>query len=180
MHELTDHELYQAFSYARSLDEGQGKQIMARLALDQPGLYQTLFGVFPAIIAEHHQEMAYLFMDLCFDVLCVFQYLFGELPYNGNDPVWLEKQAVLVDIDLQALIRSDSMDAIVWKNLQDRFTKPSPHEFLQTGLVTALNEAIDGHAALNTSRVQATKITQNLMFVVVKLLCTLYNSPTKH
>lgn len=80
MHDLTDQELYQAFAYARSLDEGHGKQIMAQLALDQAGLYQTLFGFLPAIIAEQHQDMAYLFMNLCFDGVRVFQYTFGDPP----------------------------------------------------------------------------------------------------
>ena len=73
MHELTDRELYQALAYAKSLDEEHGKQIMVQFELDQSGIYQAIFRIFPAIIAEHNQDMAYLFMDLCFDVICVFQ-----------------------------------------------------------------------------------------------------------
>jgi hypothetical protein len=42
-------------------------------------LAQTLFGIFSGVITEENQEMAYLFMDLCFDVLYVYQKAFGPL-----------------------------------------------------------------------------------------------------
>ena len=180
MHELTDRELYQALAYAKSLDEEHGKQIMVQFQLDQSGIYQTIFGIFPAIIAEHNQEMAYLFMDLCFDVICVFQHAFGDPPHNGRDPVWLEKQVSLLDAELQSLICSNTMDEKIRKNLQERFTKRSGYEVFQTGLVKFLNEAIDEHASLNTSRVPAIMITQTMMYAVVRLFSNLYSSSTKH
>lgn len=179
MHELNDQELYQAFAYARSLDENQGKQIMMQLAQDQSGLSQTLFGFLPTIIAEQHQDMAYLFMDLCFDVVCVFQYTFGEPPH-GNDPVWLEKQMALLGTDLQALTDSSMADEKVRKKLQEHFTKPGPGEIAQTGMLKVLYEAIDEHAALNISRVPAIPITQSLMSVVVKLMGSFYANPIQH
>jgi hypothetical protein len=94
MHELTDRELYQAIAFAKSLDEKHGKQIMEQLQLDQPGLYQTIFGIFPTIIAEHNQEMACLFMDLCFDVifntLSVIRRITAEIRFG-----WKNKQHCL-------------------------------------------------------------------------------------
>ena len=167
MHELTDRELYHALAYAKSLDEEHGKQIMVQFELDQSGIYQTIFGIFPAIIAEHNEDMAYLFMDLCFDVICVFQHAFGDPPHNGRDPVWLEKQVALLDAELQSLIQSNTMDEKIRKNLQERFTKRSGYEVFQTGLVKFLNEAIDEHASLNTRRVPSIKITQTLMYALL-------------
>ena len=180
MHELTDRELYQAIAFAKSVDEKHGKQIMGKFQLDQPGLYQTIFGIFPTIIAEHNQDMAYLFMDLCFDVICVFQHAFSDPPYNGRDPVWLEKQAALLDAELQSLIHGNTMDEKIRKSLQERFTKRSAQDVYQPGLIKFLNEAIDEHASLNTSRVPAIKITQAMMYAVVRLFCNLYGSATKH
>lgn len=176
MHELNDQELYQAFAYARSLDENQGKQIMMQLAQDHPGFSQTLFGFLPAIIAEQNQDMAYLFMDLCFDVVCVFQYTFGNSPH-GNDPVWLEQQMMSLSADLQALNGSNMADEKLRKTLQERFTRPNQGEIAQTGLLKVLYEAIDEHAALNVSRVPAIAITQSLMSVVVKLIGHFYTDP---
>jgi hypothetical protein len=80
MHELTDRELYQALEYAKSIDEEAADKIIERFQLDQTALAQTVFEVFPAVIAELDQDMAQLFMSLCFDVLCVFQKTFGPLP----------------------------------------------------------------------------------------------------
>lgn len=73
MHELTERELYQALEYAKSIDEDAGRKIIEHFQLDQTALAQTIFGIFPNVIAEENQEMSYLFMDLCFDVLCIFQ-----------------------------------------------------------------------------------------------------------
>jgi hypothetical protein len=65
MHELSDRELYQALAYAKSLDADAGRKIIEHFQLNQTALAQTIFGVFPAVIAEQDQGMAELFMDLC-------------------------------------------------------------------------------------------------------------------
>lgn len=55
--------------------------------------------------------MSYLFMDLYFDVLCVFQKDFGPLPSQNNiNYDWLEKQALLLDVELQFLIKDKYME----------------------------------------------------------------------
>ncbi len=111
MNELTEQELYQALAYAKSIDEEVGRKIMEQFQTEQTGLAQTIFGIFPSVIAQENEEMAYLLMDLCFDVLCVFQHAFGPLPSQSNmDLDWLEKQAVLIDTELQSLIEDKHMD----------------------------------------------------------------------
>ena len=65
MHELTDHELYQALSYAKSLDEDAGRTIIEQFYLEQTALAETLFELFPNVIAEENEAMAHCFMDLC-------------------------------------------------------------------------------------------------------------------
>jgi len=57
-------------------------------------LAHILLGVFPSIIAGKDQNMAHLFLDLCFDPLCVVQHAFGTLPKQQDmDVSWLEKAA---------------------------------------------------------------------------------------
>lgn len=180
MHELSDRELYQAIAYAKSIDEATGKEIMAEFELAQPGLYQTIFGIFPAIIAEQSQDMAYLFMDLCFDVICVYRHAFGDPPQSGIDLEWMEKQATLLDAELQSLIRNNPMDDKIRKSLQKRFALRGAEEVTQLGLIKFMNAAIDEHTSLNTSCVPAIKITQAMIFAVVRLFSGLYGSPTKH
>jgi len=72
--------LFEAIHYAESIDEETGAKIIQQFQLEQTAGAETLFSIFSAFISEQNQEMAYLFMDLCFDVLCVFQYAFGPLP----------------------------------------------------------------------------------------------------
>ena len=84
MHELTDRELYQALGYAKSIGKETGKIILDQFQLYQTAMVQTIFGIFPVVIAEQKQDMADLFMDLYFDVICIFQNAFGPLPYQES------------------------------------------------------------------------------------------------
>ena len=176
MHELSDRELYQALAYAKSLDADAGRKIIEHFQLNQTALAQTIFGVFPAVIAEQDQGMAELFMDLCFDVICVFEQAFGPLP--SQDVMgfnWLEKSAVLLDSELQALLSDKHMDGKFRHKLQDRFLARLIAENTQAGLLTFMNAAIDEFAAENPIRVNAIHITQTMIFVVIQLFGSLYS-----
>jgi hypothetical protein len=180
MHELTDHELYQALSYAKSLDEDAGRNIIVQFYLEQTALAETLFELFPSVIAEENEAMAHWFMDLCFEVLCVYQNAFGPLPSQQELPLdWLDKQVMLLDVELQALIQEKDMDERIRSKLQDRLLQRALQETLQLGLVNFMNAAIDDYASENTSRVCAIKTTQTLIFIVIRLFSNLYSQTHK-
>ena len=179
MHELTERELYQALEYAKSIDEENGKQIMFQFETDQPMLFQTIFGVFPTIIADQNQDMAHLFMDLCFEVICVYQKAFGDTPKYIDDPTWMERQAILLDEEFQLLMQNQGMGETIRKSLQDRFVKHNEN-LVQIGLVKFLNESIDEFASYHISRVPAIEFTQAMIFVVVRLFNSLYDNPVRH
>jgi hypothetical protein len=176
MHELTDRELYQALEYAKSMDESAGRKILEQFQIDQTALAQTIFGIFPAVIAEQNQDMANLFMDLCFDVICVYSQAFGLLPSQKEmDLDWLEKQAMLLDAELQSLMTDKDMDEKIREKLQDRLRQRSLDETGQMGLVNFMNAAIDDFASENPVRVPAIKTTQTMIFVVIRLFNNLYS-----
>jgi hypothetical protein len=180
MHELSERELFEALHYTKSIDQETGAEIIQQFQVEQAALAQTLFSIFPAFIAEQHQDMAYLFMDLCFDVLCVFQHAFGLLPSRSEmDVNWLERQAVLLDAELQALITDRPMDEKIRSKLQDRFERRSQEETAQTGLVNFMNAAIEGFASEDISRAPAIKITQAMIFVTIRLFSNLYSHAKK-
>ena len=175
MHELTDYEMRQALEYARDLDDAAAGDIIERFHLDQTALSQTLFEVFPIVIAEQDQDMAQLFMSLCFDVICVYQQAFGPLPpQNEMGFDWLEKQAVLLDAEFQSLMTDRHMDEKIRRKLQDRFLQRSIEGNPQMGLVRFMNAAIDDFASESPSRVKAIHTTQTMMLVAVRLLSNLY------
>jgi len=176
MRELSEQELYNALAYAKSIDEELGKTIIENFQKEQPALAPAIFSIFPQFINEKNEEMAYLFMDLCFDVLCVFQHAFGQLPsQNEIDSDWLEKQAVLIDTELQALDDNTHMDEKIRSKLEDRFVERMIEDGTQTGLVRFMNESIDEFAAEKPSRVPAIKTTQTMIFIVIRLFSNLYS-----
>lgn len=176
MHELSDPELYHALEYAKSIDEEAGMKIMERFQLEQTAMAETIFGIFPFVIAEQNQDMSHLFMDLCFDVICVFQKAFGPLPsQNDMDVDWLEKQALLLDAELQSLIKDKHMDSKIRSKLQDRFVSRVIKDSPQMGLVNFMNAAIDDFASECPSRVPAIKTTQTMIFIVIRLFGNLYS-----
>lgn len=180
MHELSERELFDAIHYAKSLDEETGAKIIEQFQLEQPALAEILFGIFPTILVQENQEMAYLFMDLCFDVLCIFQKAFGSLPSQSDmNHEELEKQAVLLGAELQALTKDRHMDEKIRSKLQDRFVKRSLEESVQMGLVNFMNAAIDDFALESASRVPAIEITQTMIFIVIRLFSNLYGSTNK-
>jgi hypothetical protein len=180
MHDLNERELYQALQYAKGLDEETGRKILEQFKLDQTALVQTIFGVFPMVIAEQDKDMSHLFMDLCFDVICVFENAFGALPSQTNmDINWLEKQAVLLDTELQALMTDKHMDDKFRDKLQNRLVQREIEENPQPGLIKFMNAAIDDFASESPARVKATQITQTMIYVVVRLFCSLYSHAGK-
>jgi hypothetical protein len=181
MHELSDRELYQALEYAKSIDEEDGKKIIEQFQLEQTALAQTIFGIFPFIIAEQDQDMAHLFMDLCFDVICIYQNAFGSLPsQNEMDINWLEKQAVLLDAEFQSLMMDRHMDGKIRHKLQDRFLQRAAEDNRQTGLVKFMNDTIDDFASESPNRVKAIHTTQTMIFVVIRLFGNLYSMERKY
>jgi len=180
MHDLNERELYQALQYAKSIDEESGRKILEQFQLDQTALAQTIFGVFPIVIAEQDKDMSHLFMDLCFDVICVFEKTFGALPSQSDmDVNWLEKQAVLLDTELQALMTDKHMDDKFRDKLQNRLIQREIEENPQPGLIKFMNAAIDDFASESPARVKATRITQTMIYVVVRLFCSLYTHAGK-
>lgn len=180
MRELSERELYKALEYAKNIDGDTGKQLLEQFQVDQTAFAQTIFGVFPAVIAEQDQSMAELFMDLCFDVICVFEHAFGPLPSQdimGFD--WLEKSAVLLETELQALMTDKPMDAKIRDKLQERFLERVIDGNGQTGLVNFMNAAIDDFASENPVRVKSIRITQTMIFVVIQLFGNLYDCVNK-
>jgi hypothetical protein len=176
MHELSDSELFAALHYARSIDEQQGRQILEQFQADQPALANTIFGIFPAVIAQKNQDLSYFFMDLCFDIICVFAHAFGTLPpQSGLDITWLEKQVSMMGTELQAVLKNQTMDAQIQKKLQDRLIEREKENPAHVKLTQFLNTAIDEYASECPSRTEATQMTQRITQAVIRLMNSVYS-----
>jgi hypothetical protein len=106
----------------------------------------------------------------------VYQKAFGPLPPQKEmDLGWLEKQAMLLDAELQSLMTDRHMDKRIREKLQDRLRQRPLDETGQKGLVNFMNAAIDEFASEGPSRVPAIKTTQTMIFVVIRLFNELYS-----
>lgn len=166
MQELTDKQLIEALHYAKSQDEQVGRAILERFQANQTAFAQTIFGVFPSVIAEQDQDMAHLFMDLCFDVIAVHEHAFGKVPDQrilGNR--WFEEKAVLLDQEMKVTIGQAKPSSST--NMLD-------HEH-QTGLVSFLHAAIDQQPCASAT---AVRLTKTMIFTTVQLFNALYDAAT--
>jgi hypothetical protein len=69
--------------------------------LEQPALAETIFNMFPLVIAEKNQDMANFYLELCFDAVCVYQHAFGTAEPQTED--WLITQMSNLETDFLAL-----------------------------------------------------------------------------
>lgn len=175
MHTLTEDELYQALHYARSIDEAMGRTIIEQFNNDQPLLAQAVFTMLPEALAQASRDMSYMFMDLCFDLLCIFQKSFGPLPeHTSMNAQWFEKQALLLDTELQALMTGAMTDQAKTARESD-FLKRIVEDSPQPGLSLLMNEAVSDYALENTIDPAIVKTTQTMLFIVIRLLSNLYS-----
>jgi len=178
MYELSDHALLSSIKYSRGIDNETADVLLHKFQIEQAALAETIFTVFPSLIEQQNPEMAELFLGLCFDIIFVYQYSFGEAPIENEES--LIKQAALLDAELQALIPNNEMDGKIRTNLQSRFHERSANEGTQMGLIRFMNVEIDEYAAESIARVSAVPITQAMIFSVVRLFSNLYSqAPNK-
>lgn len=165
MREFTDKELYLGLEYAKSLDQNAGRTILTTFQNEQPVLAQTLFGVFPSLIAEQDQDVAHLFMDLVFDIICVFEKTSGTLPsQQALGMGWLQEKAALVDAEMTAMMSGKPHSESVFETDE------------QKGLVQFLHDSIDEYLADHQAPDDAVRMIKTLIFVTVQLFCSLHDA----
>jgi hypothetical protein len=127
------------------------------------------------MIAERDQALAHLFMDICFDVICVFQHAFGKLPSQqvlGFE--WLAKSAAQLDPELQAMMSGDSMNKKWRDKLKNRFKERMIESQTQSGLVDFLNTTIDQFVIEQRITDSGVEMTKSMTFVVIQLFNSMY------
>jgi hypothetical protein len=180
MHELIEGELYQALEYAKSIDQHQGQRIIIQFEIDQPLFSQTIFNAFPSMIAQHSEELSHYFMDLCFEIICVYQKAFGAMPRFKDDPTWMERQAVSLDDIIQPMSGQKRIGTKLSKQIKDRFYQAKEGEIIQSSLVQFLNDSVDNDAEGNNYSKTAIDLTKAMLFLTVRLFSNLYTDHVRH
>ncbi|MDF1583623.1 MAG: hypothetical protein P1P78_09970 [Methyloprofundus sp.] len=164
MHLLSDKELYAAITYARNLNETDGQAIVTNFYLEQPALAETIFNIFPAIIAEKNQGMANFYLELCFDAVCVYQHAFGSAIPQTED--WLIAQMSNLETELLAVKQGQQT--------------PPKKTVVQIKFADILKESIDDYASESSAGVPFIAMTQSMTLAMLSLLESLYKTKTLH
>lgn len=108
--------------------------------------------------------VTHLFMDLCFDVIAVYEHAFGKVPDQrimGNR--WFEEKAVLLDQEMKVAMGQAKPNT-------SANTLEQEH---QTGLVSFLHAAIDQQPCGSTA---AVRLAKTMIFTTVQLFDALYDA----
>ncbi len=140
-----------------------------------PGIYRVIYGEPSDAIAGINKEMANLYLDLSCDVVWLFVKAFGKLPEIKNEEEWVLEQLSLIDAELKSLTNEIPMDGKFRKTLQNRFVKRSFEAQVQLELMQYLEVEVSRYVSFKEKRSAAAHVTNNLLFVLVRLMGDLYN-----
>ena len=160
----------------RKLSEQAGTSILDEFERRQPPMYQAIFGELSDGVADVNTDMADLFLDLCFDIIFVYRTAFGTTPGKRRSKKWLEEKVALLDAELKALNTEDQMSRKFRQRLSSRFVERSVASGIQLELLGHLDEQVRRYASFQPSRKEAIHVTNNLLFVVVRLMDDIYSA----
>ena len=176
MRALLKSEIVSIIQEGKRLSEQEGTAILDEFEKDQPHLYQAIFGTLSDGIAEDSLDMAYLFLDLCFDIIFVYKKAFSNPSVKERDEQWLINKTKLLDAELKSLTKDIPMNAKFRNRLSDRLVERSIEAGVQMELLQYLDEQVINYASFEYSRQKGVQITNNLLFVVVRLMDDIYAS----
>ncbi len=176
MRALSKSEVAGFIQKGRNLSKKEGTAVLDRFERNQPQMYQAIFGELADGIAEENLDMANLFLDLCFDIILVYEMAFGNAPAKSRDKGWFNEKVALLDAELKSLNNDEPMSSKFKQRLSNRFVERSIESGIQLELLQHLDEQVRNYASFKHSRKKAIHVTNNLLFVVVHLMDDIYNS----
>ncbi len=178
MHQLNEAELYKALEFAKSVDETTGRLMIQKFQTNLPVFYEMSFNLFPGPISTKNRDMAYYYLDLCFDVLAVFEFIFGKVPDQETlAPDWLDKQSQMINSRLKPALERKKIEKKTYESLRKSFLHKFEDEthVNQSGLIDFINDQIDQFVAEESSRASATHVTKIMILIFIFSLGNIYS-----
>ncbi|WP_289023750.1 hypothetical protein [Desulfobacter postgatei] len=169
-------EVEEIVAKGRASSEQEITEMLDALEEKHPYIYQFIFGEPSDGIAMINMDMANLYLDLSCDVIWVFNTVFGRLPELKNEEDCVLGHLSKIDAELKSITEEIRMDQKFRTKLQKRFVKQSLESKIQLNLLQYLESEVVKYASFKSARKKAISITNNLLFVLVRLLGDLYYS----
>ena len=172
MKPVTRQDVDDIVQWGRSLSEEQGTRLLDHFEKHQS--LNAIFGVLSDAIGEVNIDMANLFLDLCFDIVLVYHRVLGDAPQEPENTRWLESKMALLDAELKSLSPQSTMDSQLSSTLNERFVERCKESGTPLGLLNYLDDQVLHYASFNSARIPAIALTNNLLFIVVRLMDSIY------
>lgn len=175
MKTLSKTEVETIISQGKVLIEQEINYIIDVLQKEHPGVHRVIYGEPSDTIAFINKDMADLYLELSFDVVWLFYKAFGKLPtVQDNEEAWVKKKLSLLDAELKSLSKEFQMNGNFRNALQERFVTKSLNSEIQLALLQYLEKEVRKYVSFNKERSEASLLTTNLLFVLVRLFGDLY------
>jgi hypothetical protein len=171
---LKQKEVEGIISRGKKAPEHEITAILDELEKEHPGVYRVIYGEPSDAIATANKDMANLYLDLSFNVVWVFKEAFGKPPEVTNEEQWVFRKLSLIDAEFKSLTKEIPMNDKFRRNLQERFIKTSFGSKIQLELLQYLENEVTKYASFDKKRATASHLTNNLLFVLVRLMGDLY------
>ena len=175
MRVLSKNEIDEMIFQGKSLSETEITAILDEFEKDQPEIYRAIYGEFSDGIMQENQDMGNLFLDLCFDIIWTYRKAFGKPPRIKNGEEWLMTSLSLLDAELKSLTDEIPMEEKFRNKLQERFVNRAIESGVQMALLKYLDIAVEKYASFKKERLSTVHVTNNLLFVIARLIDDLYN-----
>jgi hypothetical protein len=137
-------------------------------------IYRVIYGEPSDAIAAINEDMANLYLELAVEVVWIFAEAFGKLPEMADGDAWVFGRLAMIDAELKSIAPETQMDAKFRTTLQDRFANSAVKSGIQMALLAHLRDEIERYASFNRRRGSAIHLTNNMLFVLVRLLGDMY------
>jgi hypothetical protein len=175
MGSLSKREIDRIVAWGQMLSDPEITTILDEFQEEQPEIYRAIYGELSDAIAEENPEMAKLFLELCFDIIWIYRKAFGKPPIAPVGEEWTLDSLTLLNSELQSLSDDVPMDKAFRSRLQQRFVQRSIESGLQTELLQYLDKETRKYASFKRKRRAAIEITNNFLFLVVRLMDDQYS-----
>lgn len=175
MRVLDVNEVEDIISRTKGIPDSTMEAILDELEEEHPGIYRLIYGEPSDAIAASNKDMANLYLDLSFDVIWVFNEEFGPPPDVDDEERWTLSKISLIDAEMKSLTDEVPMSIKFRRKLQKRFVKTSFGSDIQLGLLQYLADEVRKYVSFKKKRTVASQLTNNLLFVLVRLMGELYS-----
>ncbi len=173
---LSKSEIVKIIQEWKRLSEHEQDALIDEFQKNQPYMYQAIYGPLSDSIAEESLNMAHFFIHSCLDIIFVYKKTFGNPSAKGMDYQWFINKTMLLNAELTSLAQDVPMNEKFRNRLNDRLVERSIDAGLQMELFQYLDEQLENYASFKHSRQKGVQITNNLLFVFVRLLDDIYTS----